>query len=97
MNYDAAPDMQHRKQYSIYGSKIFPSTDNGVSAYYTIEVIIHKIFVYQMCAGVSAYYTIEVIIHKIFVGFPGLPQALEIMENLENHEKNFHAWKNHRI
>ena len=25
------------------------------------------------------------------------PQALEIMENLENHEKKFHAWKNHGI
>ena len=25
------------------------------------------------------------------------PQALEIMENLENHEKKFHAWKNHEI
>ena len=28
---------------------------------------------------------------------PGFPQALEIMENLENHEKKFHAWKNHEI
>ena len=74
MNYDVAPGMQQRKQYSIYGSKIFPSTDNGVSAYYTIEVIIHKILVY-----------------------PGFLQALEIMENLENHEKKFHAWKNHGI
>ena len=23
----------------------------------------------------------------------GFPQALEIMENLENHQKKFHAWK----
>ena len=28
---------------------------------------------------------------------PGFPQALEIMENLENHTKKFHAWKNHGI
>ena len=28
---------------------------------------------------------------------PGFPQALEIMENLENHQKKFHAWKNHGI
>ena len=28
---------------------------------------------------------------------PGIPQALEIMENLENHLKKFHAWKNHGI
>ena len=28
---------------------------------------------------------------------PGFPQALEIMENLENHGKKFHAWKNHEI
>ena len=27
----------------------------------------------------------------------GFPQALEIMENLENQEKKFHAWKNHGI
>ena len=27
----------------------------------------------------------------------GFPQALEIMENLENHERKFHAWKNHGI
>ena len=27
----------------------------------------------------------------------GFPQALEIMENLENHDKRFHAWKNHGI
>ena len=27
----------------------------------------------------------------------GFPQALEIMENLENHEKKFHAWNNHGI
>ena len=27
----------------------------------------------------------------------GFPQALEIMENLENHKKKFHAWKNHGI
>ena len=27
----------------------------------------------------------------------GFPQALEIMENLENHEKKFYAWKKHRI
>ena len=27
----------------------------------------------------------------------GFPQALEIMENLENHQKKFHAWKNHGI
>ena len=27
----------------------------------------------------------------------GFPQALEIMENLENHEKKFHEWKNHGI
>ena len=27
----------------------------------------------------------------------GFPQALEIMENLENHPKKFHAWKNHGI
>ena len=25
----------------------------------------------------------------------GFPQALEIMENLENHKKKFHAWKFH--
>ena len=29
--------------------------------------------------------------------FAGFPQALEIMENLENHEKKFHAWKSHGI
>ena len=28
---------------------------------------------------------------------PGFPQALEIMENLENLKKKFHAWKNHGI
>ena len=27
----------------------------------------------------------------------GCPQALEIIENLENHEKKFQAWKNHGI
>ena len=27
----------------------------------------------------------------------GFPQALEIMENLEKHEKKFHPWKNHGI
>ena len=27
------------------------------------------------------------------VTIPGLPQALEIMENLENLYKKFHAWK----
>ena len=27
----------------------------------------------------------------------GFPQAPEIMENLENHKKKFHAWKNHGI
>ena len=27
----------------------------------------------------------------------GFSQALEIMENLENHQKKFHAWKNHGI
>ena len=27
----------------------------------------------------------------------GFPQALEIMENLENHPKKFHAWINHGI
>ena len=27
----------------------------------------------------------------------GFPQALEIMENLEKHQKKFHAWKNHGI
>ena len=27
----------------------------------------------------------------------GFPKALEIMENLENHEKKLHAWKNHGI
>ena len=27
-------------------------------------------------------------------GFPG---AMEIVENLENHTKKFHAWKNHEI
>ena len=27
----------------------------------------------------------------------GFPQALEIMENLKNHQKKFHAWKNHGI
>ena len=32
----------------------------------------------------------------VFV-YTGFPQALEIMENLENHEKKFHAWKNHGI
>ena len=29
--------------------------------------------------------------------FAGFPRALEIMENLENQEKKFHAWKNHGI
>ena len=29
--------------------------------------------------------------------YTGFPQALEIMENLENYEKKFHAWKNHGI
>ena len=29
--------------------------------------------------------------------FAGFPQALYIMENLENHSKKFHAWKNHEI
>ena len=32
-----------------------------------------------------------------FTLISGFPQALEIMENLENHEKKFHAWKNHGI
>ena len=27
----------------------------------------------------------------------GFPQALEIMENVENHEKKIHAWKSHDI
>ena len=27
----------------------------------------------------------------------GFPQALEIMENLENHSEKFHAWKNDGI
>ena len=27
----------------------------------------------------------------------GFQQALEIMENLENHLNKFHAWKNHGI
>ena len=27
----------------------------------------------------------------------GFPQALEIMENLENYPNKFHAWKNHGI
>ena len=27
----------------------------------------------------------------------GFPQALEILENLENHKKKFHAWRNHGI
>ena len=27
----------------------------------------------------------------------GFPQALETMENLENQEKMFHAWKNYGI
>ena len=27
----------------------------------------------------------------------GFPNALEIMENLDNHKKKFHAWKNHGI
>ena len=35
--------------------------------------------------------------YKQQVGFSGFPQALEIMENLENHYKKFHAWKNHGI
>ena len=29
------------------------------------------------------------------VTLSGFRQALEIMENLENHPKKFHAWKNH--
>ena len=29
--------------------------------------------------------------------FAGFPQALEIMENLEDQEKKFHTWKNHGI
>ena len=33
-------------------------------------------------------------VHLIYAGFP---QALEIMENLENHQKKFIAWKNHGI
>ena len=28
-------------------------------------------------------------------GIAGFPQALEIMENLENHQIKFHTWKNH--
>ena len=31
------------------------------------------------------------------ISLPGFQQALEIMENLENSEKKFHAWKNHGI
>ena len=27
----------------------------------------------------------------------GFPQSLEIIENLENHKKKFHAWTNHGI
>ena len=27
----------------------------------------------------------------------GFPQVLEMMENLENHQKKCHAWKNHGI
>ena len=29
--------------------------------------------------------------------YTGFPQGLEIMENLENHQKKVHAWKNHGI
>ena len=29
--------------------------------------------------------------------YPGFPQALENLENLKNHQKKFHAWKNHGI
>ena len=33
----------------------------------------------------------EVLSSEEFIA--GFPQALEIMENLENYEKKFHAWK----
>ena len=33
----------------------------------------------------------------VLFGITGFPQALEIMENLENHPKKFHAWKNQGI
>ena len=29
--------------------------------------------------------------------YTGFPRALENLENLENHKKKFHAWKNHGI
>ena len=34
---------------------------------------------------------------RISPSYQGVSQALEIMENLENHEKKFDAWKNHGI
>ena len=37
------------------------------------------------------------LLHKIVPRYTGFPQALEIMDNLENQEKKFHAWKNHGI
>ena len=36
-------------------------------------------------------------IEEVLLIVTGFPQALEITENLENHEKKFHAWKNHGI
>ena len=33
----------------------------------------------------------------VLMSYAGFPRGLEIMENLENQEKKFHAWKNHGI
>ena len=37
------------------------------------------------------------VISIAYVLLTGFPQALELMENRENHEKKYHAWKNHGI
>ena len=39
----------------------------------------------------------QVTIKLISLLYTGFPQALVIMENLENYEKKFHAWKNRGI
>ena len=45
----------------------------------------------------------ELFLVCIIIYFPavvvasGFPRALENLENLENHKKKFHAWKNHGI
>ena len=36
-------------------------------------------------------------LHRQMILFSGFTEALEIMENLENHPKKFHAWKNHGL